>query len=66
MYNPVFIDSDKIDWQPTKTEGIQYKELRYNPQTKAGAILLKMDPNTTYPCTCTPRERSSLFWMANF
>ena len=49
MYHPVFVDSNKLDWIPTKTEGIFFKDLRWDKKIKAGAVMIRMDPNTTYP-----------------
>ncbi len=42
-------DTDDLPWRCAPTRGVSYKSLRYDPETKAGAVMIHMCPNTTYP-----------------
>ena len=43
------VDTMRAEWQPTSTPGVTFQSLRYDRETKAGAVLIKMDPGTSYP-----------------
>lgn len=45
----IFIETDKMDWQATESPGVFYKSLRYDKETKAGAVLIRMDAGSSYP-----------------
>lgn len=45
----ITIQSHDIPWQPTETAGVFYKSLRYDKETKSGAVLIRMDAHTAYP-----------------
>lgn len=38
-----------VPWRPTDVAGVEWKPLRYVPETGAGASLLKMAPGCAYP-----------------
>lgn len=42
-------DTDDMPWACAPTPGISYKSLRFDPETGAGAVLIHMTPNSTYP-----------------
>jgi quercetin dioxygenase-like cupin family protein len=44
MARQVEIDSNQIDWTPTRWPGISIRSLRRDPETGARASLLKFDP----------------------
>lgn len=41
--------TDDLPWACAPTPGVSYKSLRFDPDTGAGAVLIHMTPNTTYP-----------------
>jgi anti-sigma factor ChrR (cupin superfamily) len=43
------IDTRSAQWQPTSTPGVTFQSLRYDRETKAGAVLIRMAPGTSYP-----------------
>jgi anti-sigma factor ChrR (cupin superfamily) len=43
------IETERAEWQPTSTPGVTFQSLRYDRETKAGAVLIKMEPGTSYP-----------------
>ncbi len=45
----VRVDTATAAFKPTSTPGITFQSLRYDQETKAGAILLRMAPGTSYP-----------------
>jgi quercetin dioxygenase-like cupin family protein len=49
MARAVEIDSNRLDWVPTKWPGIARKLLRNDATTGARTVLLKFDANTRLP-----------------
>lgn len=41
--------TDDMPWACAPTAGVSYKSLRFDPDTGAGAVLIHMTPDTTYP-----------------
>ncbi len=49
MKESIFLKTETIPWEKTESLGVFYKSLRYDKETKAGAVLIRMDKNSTYP-----------------
>lgn len=49
MKQAIKIDSNAVDWIPTKTTGVSFKSLRYVRKTGEGCVLIRMEPGTAYP-----------------
>ena len=43
------IDTGSMPWLPSKHPGTSYKTLRFDRDSGAGTILLRMDPGASYP-----------------
>lgn len=43
------IQTDNIPWDSSESSGVFYKSLRYDKETKAGAVLIRMEPGSDYP-----------------
>lgn len=41
--------SEEMPWACAPMRGVSYKSLRFQPETRAGAVLVHMTPGTTYP-----------------
>jgi hypothetical protein len=40
--------SDEMPWACAPVRGVSYKSLRFDPESRAGAVLVHMCPGTTY------------------
>ena len=47
--NYIFLETDKMEWTPTDSPGVFYKSLRYDKNSKSGAVLIRMDQDSSYP-----------------
>lgn len=45
----VQFDTEFLPWTCADAKGVSYKSLRYDSETHAGAVLIHMCPETTYP-----------------
>ena len=45
----VQFDTESVPWTCADAAGVSYKSLRYDGETHAGAVLIHMCPQTTYP-----------------
>ncbi|HMW32348.1 MAG TPA: cupin domain-containing protein [bacterium] len=43
------INTDSVAWESSDSKGVFYKSLRYDKETKAGAVLIRMEPGSDYP-----------------
>jgi len=47
--NYIYLNTTEMEWMLTDTPGVLYKSLRYDRLIKSGAVLIRMDENTSYP-----------------
>ena len=47
--NQQFLDAGDLPWMCSETRGVSFKSLRFDHETRAGAVLVHMCPGTTYP-----------------
>ncbi len=47
--NSHFLDASDLPWMCAETRGVSFKSLRFDHETRAGAVLVHMCPGTTYP-----------------
>jgi len=44
-----YASTEDLPWACAAARGVSYKSLRFDPETGAGAVLIHMCPDTTYP-----------------
>jgi len=45
----IVVDAERLPWQVAPTPGVSYKSLRFDSESKAGAVLIHMTPGSAYP-----------------
>ncbi|MFZ4579809.1 MAG: cupin domain-containing protein [Myxococcota bacterium] len=45
----LFENTDEQPWMCAASKGVSYKSLRFDPETRGGAVMIHMTPGTTYP-----------------
>lgn len=50
MSSPISIrvQSDQLPWRPTPFDGVEWKKLRFDPDTGRSAVMLRFAPGATY------------------
>lgn len=49
MNTQIELNTAHMPWETGEDPGVYYKSLRYDKETKAGAVLIRMEPNSAYP-----------------
>lgn len=47
--NQILLDAEDMPWSCAPTRGVSFKTLRFDHDTRAGAVMIHMCPGTTYP-----------------
>ena len=45
----IHLDAEDMPWSCAPTKGVSFKTLRFDHTTRAGAVMIHMCPDTTYP-----------------
>lgn len=48
MHESLYVDPSELPWRPTPHAGVEWKKLRYDPESGASAVLLRFAAGATY------------------